>query len=186
MKKVIIIIVMLALVFSFSFSFSFGCGKPPTAELNQAKQALVEAEKAGAAEYVADKYQQAQTEIDRAEEQIATKSYDVALKNIQTAMTIAKEATQLASLKKEEVKREAEQMMPEVEGLVKEMKTAAGKVPKSDKEKKELVEGGLAQNIEEFNASQAALKEGKYLEAKTKASSAKKGLLGLEAFIQGR
>jgi hypothetical protein len=96
------------------------CGAPPEKEMNQARAALADAERAGAERYAADDYQAAVGALKRSETAVSDRDYKLALNYALDARERAQAASRAAAATKVRLRSEADHALAELDAAVNE------------------------------------------------------------------
>lgn len=169
------ILVVFAVIALLAFS---GCGKAPEQEMQTAKTALDEAEKAETEIYASDAYRMAMDTLNAAmaaKEEADSKfalfrSYGKSKELFVRAEALANEAQASAQAEKEHVQDEVTSMVAEAKGALDAATEALAKAPrgKGSKADIELIKHDLDAANVAFQEARADLDGGRYMAAKTK------------------
>jgi len=169
---------MLALGLAVTVS---GCGTPPAAEIDAAKTAITNAGMAGASEYAAPSLtaaQDAQAALDaelKAQEGKWFKSFDKAKELAAAAKAAGEKATADAAAGKEKAKADATQAIADAKTALTEAQALLAKAPKGKGSAADIaaMKTDLATAATTITEAETALGNVMYLDAKTKAESAR-------------
>lgn len=150
------------------FLVSIACSAPPQKEIDLAQGALDGARAAGAEQYAADSYQQAQTALNEANDAVKQRDYRLALTRALDAYERAQEAARNAAEGKARARSEAEaaivalgKSLEQLQARIKAAETA--KLPRRQLEAPRRTASAVEEDLQEARAS---LRAGDYLAAR--------------------
>ena len=171
---------------------TIGCGAPPTADIDAAKAAITNATTSGATDYAAPSMkaaEDAQAALDaelKAQEGKWFKSYDKAKQLAADAKAAGEKAAADAATGKEKAKADATQAIADAKAALTETEGLLAKAPKGKGSaadiaamKTDLTTAGTA-----VTDAEAALGNGKFLDAKAKAESAKSAAAAVKTAVE--
>lgn len=160
-----------------------GCAKPPTVEVESARQSIQEARSADAGEYAPQSLSGAEdalaaldAELKAQEEKFALfRKYDQAKTMAANAQSAGKKAADDAAAAKERARQEATQLLEENKVALEETRGMLKKAPRGKGTSMDMAAmqadlDGVAASLSEI---ESILMGGRYLEAKTKAEAAR-------------
>lgn len=158
-----------------------GCGAPPTTDIDAAKTAITNATTAGAADYAASSLkaaEDAQAALDaelKAQDGKWFKSYDKAKELAVAAKAAGDKAAADATAGKEQAKADATQGIADAKTALTAAEDLLKKAPKGKGSAADLaaMKTDLTNAGTTITEAETALNDGKYLDAKAKAESAK-------------
>lgn len=169
-----------------------GCGAPPAADMNAAKTAVEKSVTAGAGDYAADSLkaaQDAQAALDaevKAQDGKWFKSYDKAKELAAAVKTAADKAAADAVTGKEKAKGEATAAIGEAKTLLDEAKALLDKAPKGKGSAADIeaMKADLTAAATAITEAEGALSSERFLDAKAKASAAKKTASSVKTAVE--
>ncbi len=172
---------VLALVLGFAV-MTVACGAPPTADIDAAKAAIAAASTAGAGDYAGASLkaaEDAQAALDaemKAQEGKWFKSYDKAKQLAADVKTAGEKAAADAAAGKEQAKADATKALEDAKAGLREADALLAKAPKGKGSAADIgaMKSDIAAAVATLVEADAALANGKFLEALAKSESAKK------------
>jgi hypothetical protein len=158
-----------------------GCSKPPTMEMDAAKQKLEQARSAQADQYAPADWQAAQDAMNAADQEIAAQNAKMALmrnyKQAKTLVTAADEAAgkaQTAAAEgKERMRGEAETLITQATAAIDSASALMKKAPKGKETKADLdlIQGDITAAQSSLEEAKMAMTQTDYIQAKAKAQA---------------
>ena len=171
-----------------------GCAEEPTQELEAARKAVEDAQKAGADVYAGSEFRNASSALKEAEAEIAVqdesfalgRSYDKAIELLNTASTQAETATSAAAVNKTKVKSQAESAKTEAETALKQAEASLAKAPRGKGSQGDVaaLEADVASAQASISEAEQNYQAGKYKEALDGFTSARARSEGVSDEIQ--
>jgi hypothetical protein len=178
MRKLFVVSLVLGLGLMLS-----ACASAPTAEINACKAAVAAARTDDVQTYAPDSLKAAEDELSKALAEIQTQDAKFALSRdykqsteaLKSAVSLAEKAANDAKINKEKAKADAQATITALPQLLDEAKKTLAKAPKGKDTKADLeaMQNDLKIAEESLNEANTAMTQEKYLEAVTKANSAK-------------
>jgi hypothetical protein len=173
---------VLSLIIASALPFA-ACASAPTAEIDATKGALASVQTDDVRTYAPDSLKTAEEELNSALAEVQTQDSKFALSRdykpstdmLKKAKDLAEKAQSEAQANKAKAKGDAETLIASLSPLIDEAKNALAKAPKGKDTKADIeaMQGDLTLAEEAMNEANTAMAGEKYMDALTKANSAK-------------
>ncbi len=172
----------LALLLGFALLLA-GCGSAPTAEINNTKAALTEAQSEEVRAYAPESLKAAEDELNKALAEVQnqdgrfffSRDYKRASEMLKVASDLAEKAQADAQVNRTRMKADAEAALAALPALINEAKRILARAPRGKDTRADLeaMQEDLRLADEALSEANQAMSQEKYLDALTKANSAK-------------